>query len=298
LIECLTVKNFQSHKSTHLEFDPGLNVIVGPSDQGKSALVRAWRWLVFNKPFSTSFIRHSAKSCSVAVRTSEADVIRRVRGQENTYHLNDAAFKSFKQGVPEEITAALRLGDINFHHQLDSHFVVTDSGGEVSKFLNRLTNLEIMDEAVALANTKAKASREKAERTKGAIEVIQRAIADSKDIDRIEKKMEETVRMKKEFGQLCFFIRVLKAAVEDLFKIESEAPARIPRKARLKLKKVEEQAERLLNGRGGVAGLQKALTQMEALKQRLQADTRVHEALSEQLSQDFPKVCPLCGETH
>lgn len=44
-IKKLVVDNFQSHEHTEVEFGPGLNVIVGPSDHGKSALVRALRWL-------------------------------------------------------------------------------------------------------------------------------------------------------------------------------------------------------------------------------------------------------------
>ncbi|MCK9524299.1 MAG: AAA family ATPase, partial [Limnochordia bacterium] len=39
MIEKLTLKNFQSHKHSELEFAPGLNAIIGQSDSGKSALL-------------------------------------------------------------------------------------------------------------------------------------------------------------------------------------------------------------------------------------------------------------------
>jgi exonuclease SbcC len=56
-IKKLSLRNFQSHRETDLEFSPGLNIIVGPSDQGKSAIIRALRWLFYNEPRGTGFIR-------------------------------------------------------------------------------------------------------------------------------------------------------------------------------------------------------------------------------------------------
>ena len=50
MIQSLALKNFQSHKDTLIKFDPGVNVIVGSTDSGKSAIIRALRWLVWNRP--------------------------------------------------------------------------------------------------------------------------------------------------------------------------------------------------------------------------------------------------------
>ena len=46
----ITLENFQSHKHTEMEFGPELNVIVGPSDSGKSAIIRALKWVMYNEP--------------------------------------------------------------------------------------------------------------------------------------------------------------------------------------------------------------------------------------------------------
>ena len=50
MIQSLHIKNLQSHKDSHLDFCEGVNVIVGPSDSGKSAILRALRWIVKNRP--------------------------------------------------------------------------------------------------------------------------------------------------------------------------------------------------------------------------------------------------------
>ena len=43
------LENFQSHKNSIIDFDRGLNVIVGPSDSGKSAIIRAIKWALYNE---------------------------------------------------------------------------------------------------------------------------------------------------------------------------------------------------------------------------------------------------------
>jgi exonuclease SbcC len=46
VIKRFDLVDFQSHKETHLEFVEGLNVIIGPSDSGKSSVVRALNFLI------------------------------------------------------------------------------------------------------------------------------------------------------------------------------------------------------------------------------------------------------------
>ena len=41
MIKSVGIVNFQSHEETAIEFSPGLNVIAGGSDAGKSSILRA-----------------------------------------------------------------------------------------------------------------------------------------------------------------------------------------------------------------------------------------------------------------
>ena len=49
MIKSVEFQNFQSHKKTILEFVPGVNIIVGLSDAGKSAVMRAIKWCLKNQ---------------------------------------------------------------------------------------------------------------------------------------------------------------------------------------------------------------------------------------------------------
>ena len=93
MIKEIDIVNFQSHKSTHLDLVPGVNVIVGASDSGKSAIIRALRWLIWNRPVGDAFISHWADGGFVNIVTDQMDVIQRAKGPGgNQYRINEEIF--------------------------------------------------------------------------------------------------------------------------------------------------------------------------------------------------------------
>ena len=50
MIKSIHVVGFQSHADSTIEFDPGVNVLIGQSDSGKTAVVRALDWALNNRP--------------------------------------------------------------------------------------------------------------------------------------------------------------------------------------------------------------------------------------------------------
>ena len=66
----LTLENFQSHKYTVINFDEGLNSIVGATDSGKTAIFRALKWALYNDPSGDYFIRTGEDYVSVKVELS------------------------------------------------------------------------------------------------------------------------------------------------------------------------------------------------------------------------------------
>ena len=76
MISQLTLRNFQSHKASRLRFHPGVNVITGPSDSGKTALLRALLWAVRNRPSGDAFRSHWGGDTSVTVGLQAGEIIR------------------------------------------------------------------------------------------------------------------------------------------------------------------------------------------------------------------------------
>ena len=89
----MVIKNFQSHKDTTIDFDPGLNVFIGESGEGKSALQRAF-WFVFDKAKINpkNFIHKGEKECSVTLELSDGSTIGRfvTSSGKNGYKIYDA----------------------------------------------------------------------------------------------------------------------------------------------------------------------------------------------------------------
>ncbi len=61
----LVLENFQSHVYTEFELVPGLNVVLGETGQGKSAIVRALCWLLCGGPAQDGYVRAGARFCRV-----------------------------------------------------------------------------------------------------------------------------------------------------------------------------------------------------------------------------------------
>ncbi|WP_408955923.1 AAA family ATPase [Natroniella sp. ANB-PHB2] len=163
-IRAIEIKNFQSHADSRLEFEEGLNVITGPSDQGKSAIIRALRWVLYNEPRGTDFIRTGTNSCQVTIELdNDFKITRRRTKKENRYELitpegEEHVFEKVGSKVPQEVKDVHGMPKIeldsdlertlNLDYQLDGAFLLNASGSERAKVLGRLIKVHIVDAAI------------------------------------------------------------------------------------------------------------------------------------------------------
>lgn len=64
----LQIINFQDHKNTIINFKPGMNLLVGSSDSGKSAILRALNFIFHNIPNKgKDFVRFGSTECTITV---------------------------------------------------------------------------------------------------------------------------------------------------------------------------------------------------------------------------------------
>ena len=150
MLQKLLIRNFQCWKKLDIDIAHGITTVCGSSDVGKSALVRILQWIATNKPTGDSFVRDGATK-AIGQLISENNTITRIRGKGiNIYKLNDRVFTAFGNDVPKPIAKVLRMSDINFQKQHDLPFWFSETAGEVSRQLNRIINLDIID--ISLAN--------------------------------------------------------------------------------------------------------------------------------------------------
>lgn len=165
-IDSIDIENFQSHRKTVVNFDHrGLNAITGPSDSGKSSIIRAIRWVLYNEPRGMDFIRHGASRATVTISFTDGSSITRSRTRSTAgeYIVRDSAgketvFKGFGNNPPIDIANTHQMPKVelspgverplNFAYQLDGHFLLSDSPATRAATLGRLTGVHLVDGAV------------------------------------------------------------------------------------------------------------------------------------------------------
>lgn len=162
-IKKVIIDNFQSHEHSELDFDLGLNIIVGQSDKGKSAIIRAIKWVLYNEPRGTDFIRYGTNECLVTILTGDNYTItRRRKTTKNIYTIikpdgEKLEFENFGNDVPIEVIEATGVKEIkldtdtsaklNLNEQLDPPFLLSETGTMRAKAIGRIVNTNIIDAA-------------------------------------------------------------------------------------------------------------------------------------------------------
>lgn len=163
-IKKLIINNFQSHKYSELEFGQDLNVIIGPSDSGKTSIIRALKWVLYNEPSGDFFIREGENEVNVTIILSDNTILKRYRTKsKNGYQLitsdgKELIFEGIGTSVPKEITDITGIskilldGDhsnaINLGEQLEGPFLLSEKTSTRANAIGRLVGVDIIDEAL------------------------------------------------------------------------------------------------------------------------------------------------------
>lgn len=190
MISKLKIQNLQSHKDTSLDFHPGINVITGPTDVGKSAAFRALEDVVKNSLRGDRHRRHKTKKTVV-----DLDGVRKVQtASKNFYEVNGKEYKALRRTVPPEVSAALRLSEVNFQGQHETYFLIADSPGQVAKTLNKVADLQIIDDALKAVRHRAREEKsnktflkERLKKKQAEVENLQWVLEADKEYQEIEK---------------------------------------------------------------------------------------------------------------
>lgn len=179
MLRVLYIQNFQNQTKTKVVFDEKVTTIVGSSDRGKSAILRALRWLCLNSPQGSAFIQDGKNGTAVKLEV-EDHLVTRKKGSENLYKLDDQVYKAFGSKVPEDIENALAVTDLNFQQQHDAPFWLSLSSAEVSRQLNEIVDLSVIDNSLAKSKKQTKDAQA--------------------ELQICSKRMKETAKSKKELG--------------------------------------------------------------------------------------------------
>lgn len=199
MIKSLEIKNIQSHKNSRLEFSPGINALVGTSNNGKSAVLRALLWSILNRPLGTEILLSNwaydskgkqSEEMSVTVEKPEGILTRRKFKTENEYVLNGEKMEAVKTDVPEDVKKFFALSETNIQKQQDNPFLLSQSSGKTAEYFNKIVRLDIIDRVL----TNAESTRRKMKNQVESSEQEERKLTEELEkydwLDSVEKLIE------------------------------------------------------------------------------------------------------------
>jgi exonuclease SbcC len=198
MIVKLTLENFLAHGESVFEFAPGLNVLTGPNNTGKSAVVEALRCLAEN-PIPKHVIRHGAKEARVTAELDDGTRVAWIRKPKYAvYELTPPGaaepqtYAKFGRTPPEDVLAALRLDrvpvegaeediDVHLGNQREPVFLLGKPGSVMASFFAASSESAHL---IAMQNLLTDKAR-KAKKEKSRLEA--EASAARRDLDRLDR---------------------------------------------------------------------------------------------------------------
>jgi DNA repair exonuclease SbcCD ATPase subunit len=290
----LTLKNFQVHDKLEVDLSPTVTTIVGPSDAGKTAVLRALRLLCLNQPSRAKpFVKEGEPELTVELVVDGKKVVRKV-GRHNLYVLDGKVFRAFGSGkVPQEITDLLNVSEVNFQRQMDLPFWFSETPGQVSKNLNEIVNLSVIDRALKKAGDGVRharlalhVSQDRVAKAKDDYRRLRWAPAFVKDVKVLEQSVKDWKNIRRERERLG-------GLLTEIRKVDKAATAEIPDLT--PLIELRKKGDRIAEQRRNLEFL---LVQLKTSEQTIcDLDDQIKQA-SENLKNASRRLrrCPTCGQ--
>lgn len=148
------IKNYQAIKDAELEFVPGVNVIVGSTNNGKSSIIRAIQGAINNQGGS-GFINYDAEEAVVTINNNEDTLIwtKSKKQGKSSYNINNEELTKIGQKqLPEvadllnmhEVEVGLERFQINFWKQMEKPFLVDKTAYQLFDFISQSKEQEFV----------------------------------------------------------------------------------------------------------------------------------------------------------
>lgn len=297
MIQSILIRNFQSHELTEIKFHKGINLFIGESDAGKSAIIRALNWVINNRPAGDSFRSRWGGKTKVSLVADGESVQRVKKGKENSYFCSGEKYEAFKSEVPKYVKEKLFINPVNLQKQMDSHFLFSLSSAEISRYLNKIVSLDSIDTITANAKKMLKDETEKLkyERERGG--KLREEIKSLSWVKDISKKMERIERLKGKLFDISERFENLKSLTDSCKRKRNEL-----RDILRKIKEIPD-VDKVIKQGEGIKKLKNRIILLSDLALHIreyhERITRLDSMIKDKeavFQRNFPEYCPLCGK--
>lgn len=221
------IRDFQSIEEAKITIK-GVTLIVGESNQGKSACLRALQAACTNR-FKAGQVKHGKDYAVIRIKTEESPdiltVARSWSGGSPNIQLGDRRFSKLGRTLPKEVSDFLNLGFVdlngetyscNFHPQFQKPMLLEYSQQKVMEILSASTALDDLKETKEeLMSVRAK--------NKGAISAVEGIILDTRSkLDTAKTKAETFIPVFDEFDIKFTNLEALETQLSNLKALETQ----------------------------------------------------------------------------
>lgn len=311
MISRIEIRNYQALH--HVELELGrFTVIVGPSDSGKSATMRALRMLTSNQR-GNAFITTGERVATVAATTDHGTVTLK-RGKttkDDSYVIlptdhpeQQKTYTKLNGEVPEEVSAFIGIrpkDPINYAGQFDKPYLLDETGGTSATVLGGLTNVSVIFNAARESNTR-KLNSAKMLRTRNEdlteirerIEFYRPLKTQLAAMEQAEGHIERARKLTSMLERLQSATSALEAAEQIIAKLTPLAAVEVPSLARIE--KIRAMADRLDQLTEQLSSAQfRNKNSADQLTQALTDITSAQQRYIDQLTE--AGTCPTCGQS-
>lgn len=136
------IKDFNCITEMDLEFKPGFTIIQGPSNSGKSSIIKAIENCIFNQSGTTN-VRQGCKNYSIGIRKGDRTVSL-IKGKDTKYKIDDVVYEKIGVNQLTEVAEALNIREtvlggekvrLNFSKQMSYPFLLDKTPGQLYRFI-------------------------------------------------------------------------------------------------------------------------------------------------------------------
>jgi len=160
----IEIENFMSHSNTVIDLNPETNMFVGPSNNGKSVIIRLVRWVCFDDPKGADFIKLGESKTRGKIYYDDGTWIERerTRSAAGTLKVFDGKqvydFTKWGHQIPIEVLNVHQMPDVilakdkrinlSVSEQLDAPFLLSESPSIRAAIIGTLAGLDAFDVAI------------------------------------------------------------------------------------------------------------------------------------------------------
>ncbi|MBX3421396.1 MAG: AAA family ATPase [Pirellulaceae bacterium] len=231
MIRRIVLENYMSHVRTEIEPAPGLTVLIGPNNCGKSAVVSALQTLC-SKTAGEFMVRHGQKECRVTIETDDGHSVTWQRRRGAVSYIIDG--RQIPRGVmPDDLHDILRLPqvvsedgneefDIHFGAQKSPIFLVNDSGRRTAMFFASSSDAEYLMRMQKLHKDKVRTAKREAEKLSERLKMLDAELLWLEPVSEISGAMQAVVKQYQAVEQHQQLSIQLSSDLQQLVQLSSE----------------------------------------------------------------------------